>query len=156
MDGFWDFALTSVRVGGVDVSTSNLALLDTGSSYIIGPKAAVAHIAQLNNAKCFTMSNDDTEPQLTSCSQGTFDAAVIDCDQPFFNLEFVADDRVYVLEKEDLIIQVGTSFGDACILRLVGNDIPVSDKNLLDILTLHHSPSLIQFYQRDGFWGMSF
>jgi hypothetical protein len=123
--GFWDFALGEVKFGGTSVSTSNLALLDTGSSYIIGPTDAVAKIADMNHASCFTML-DRADPQLVECTSGDFDAAVIDCDQPMFNLEFVADGRTYVLEKEDLIIQVDTSFGKACVLRLVGSEgIPV-------------------------------
>lgn len=124
--GFWDFSLDDVRFGGTSVSTSNLAMLDTGSSYIIGPSEAVGKIANLNHASCFNMVHA-SQPQLVDCSSGIFDAAVIDCDQPFFNLEFVADGRVYVLEKEDLIVKSETSFGEACVLRLVGSEgIPVS------------------------------
>lgn len=124
--GFWDFTLQDVRFGGSSVSTSNLALLDTGSSYVIGPTEAVGKIAKLNGAKCFDMVQP-SKPQLVECSSGDFDAAVIDCDQPFFNLEFVADSRTYVLEKEDLIIETDTSSGTVCVLRLVGSEgIPVS------------------------------
>jgi hypothetical protein len=124
--GFWDFALQDVRFGGSSVSTSNLALLDTGSSYIIGPAVAVGKIANSNHASCFNMIQP-SQPQLVDCSSGVFDAAVIDCEQPFFNLEFVADGRAYVLEKEDLIIETETSLGKTCVLRLVGSEgIPVS------------------------------
>ncbi len=123
--GFWDFNLSQVKFGGTAVSTSDLALLDTGSSYIIGPADAVAQIAQMNHASCFNMIQA-TEPQLVDCSSGTFDAAVIDCEQPLFNLEFIADGYTYVLEKEDLVLQVHTGFGEACVLRLVGSEgIPV-------------------------------
>lgn len=130
--GFWDFALDTVKFGGTAVSTSNLALLDTGSSYIIGPSAAVAKIADMNHASCFTML-DAANPQLVECAgEHGFDAAVIDCDQPMFNLEFIADGRTYVLEKEDLILQVHTAFGEACILRLVGSEgIPVRNNTSL-------------------------
>lgn len=119
--GFWDFTLTQVKCGGKAVTTSNLALLDTGSSYIIGPSDAVGEIANLNHASCFNMI-EASKPQLVDCTSGTFDAAVIDCEQPFFSLEFIADGHTYVLEKEDLIIQVQTGFGEACVLRLVGSE----------------------------------
>jgi Eukaryotic aspartyl protease len=124
--GFWDLALQDVRVGGRSVSTSKLAFLDTGSSYIIGPPDSVGQIANLNHASCFNMTQP-SKPQLVDCSNGFFDAAVVDCDQPLFNVEFVADGRVYVLEKEDMLIETETSLGRACVLRLVGSEgIPVS------------------------------
>jgi hypothetical protein len=109
-----------------------LALLDTGSSYIIGPSEAVGEIAKLNHASCFNMLQS-SNPQIVDCTSGTFDAAVIDCEQPFFSLQFIADGHTYVLEKEDLIIKVQTSFGEACVLRLVGSEgIPVSSPTALD------------------------
>lgn len=120
-EGFWDFALDEIRFGGTSVVTSDLAMLDTGSAYLIGPSDTVAEIVTQNQASCFNMLRAD-QPQLVDCSTGEFDAAVIDCDQHFFNLEFVADGHIYVMEKEDLIVPVQTSFGQACVLRLVGSD----------------------------------
>lgn len=132
-EGFWDFQLQAVKFGGTSVTTSNLALIDTGSSYIVGPTDIVAQIATMNHASCFNMLSSG-DPQLVDCSQGDFDAAVIDCDQPFFNLEFVADGHTYVMEKEDLVLQVHTSFGEACLLRLVGSEgIPVSTTRCIGI-----------------------
>lgn len=127
-EGYWDFALEEVKFGGSKISTSNLALVDTGSSYIVGPMDDIANIAAMNKAKCFNMIySNDPEPVDCNVEEG-FDAAVIDCAQPLFNLEFVADGRTYVLEKEDLIIQVDTNWGPTCILRLVGSPgLPVSD-----------------------------
>ena len=133
--GFWDFALQDVRFGGSSISTSNLALLDTGSSYVIGPSEAVGKIANSNHATCFNMIQP-SQPQIVDCSTGVFDAAVIDCEQPFFNLEFVADGRTYVLEKEDLIVKTETSIGTACVLRLVGSEgIPVGHWILCGMLS---------------------
>lgn len=123
LEGYWDFALDSVRLGGTLLSSStgtNLAVVDSGSSYIIGPPDSIAQIASQNHASCFNMIRSE-EPQLVDCALSSFDAAVIDCDQPFFNLEFIANGHTYVLEKEDLMIQVETNLGPACILRLVGS-----------------------------------
>ena len=125
--GFWDLKLDDVRVGGTSVVTSHLALIDSGSSYIVGPLKDVGEIAKLNDATCFLLDDPDS-PQFVQCDDPDgFDAAVIDCDQPFFDIEFVADGKVYRLEKEDLIIDVVTPALDACILRLIGSkEIPVS------------------------------
>lgn len=125
-EGYWDFSLDLVKVGGTEMTTSNVALVDTGSSYIIGPPRDVAQFAVLNNAKCFTVdsaSNTFSPPQEVDCQreQG-FDASIIECDEPFFNLEFIADGITYVLEKEDLVLNIPTSFGQACVLRVVGSE----------------------------------
>jgi hypothetical protein len=130
-EGYWDFSLDIVKVGGTKMTTSNVALVDTGSSYIVGPPNDVAQFAVLNNAKCFTVdsaANTFNPPQEVNCTRAEgFDASIIDCDEPFFNLEFIADGKTYVLEKEDLVLQIPTSFGQACVLRIVGSDgIPVS------------------------------
>jgi hypothetical protein len=120
--GYWDFSLESVKVGGQSLTTSNLALVDSGSSYVVGPVDAVGQFASKNNAICFTLEDPDN-PDLVDCGNSDgWDAAVVDCNQPFFNLEFIADGVTYVLEKEDLVIEVDTSKGAACILRLVGSD----------------------------------
>ena len=129
-EGFWDFSLDLVKVGGTKMTTANVALVDTGSSYIVGPPDDVAQFAVLNNAKCFTVdttTNAFAPPQEVDCMRPEgFDASIIECNEPFFNLEFIADGVTYVMEKEDLILKIPTSFGDACVLRVVGSDgIPV-------------------------------
>lgn len=63
------------------------------------------------------------KPEFTPCdSPDGFDAAAIDCDQPFFSLDFEADGVVYMLEKADLVNVVTTDAGDVCILRLQQSD----------------------------------
>jgi len=125
-EGFWDFSLEVVKVGGTKMTTANVAVVDTGSSYIVGPPDDVAQFAVLNNAKCFTVNtntNAFAPPQEVDCMRPEgFDASVIECNEPFFNLEFIADGVTYVLEKEDLILKIPTSLGNACILRVVGSD----------------------------------
>lgn len=120
-EGYWDFALENIKFGGTSISTSNLGLVDTGSSYIVGPLESVAQIATMNQASCYNLLHSN-DPQEVDCSaEEGFDAAIIDCDQPMFNLEFLADGRTYVLEKEDLVIKVDTNWGEACILRVAGS-----------------------------------
>jgi Eukaryotic aspartyl protease len=132
---YWSLPLEQVKVGGQPLtvgqqqssssssSNSLLAILDSGSSYIVGPQASVAQLVQMNGAKCFTMENfNGASPQQVPCDQEAgFDGAILSsCNDPFFNLEFVMDGQVYVLEKEDLMVYVETLFGEACILRIVG------------------------------------
>jgi hypothetical protein len=129
--GYWDFRLEDVRVGGTSLPTSALALVDSGSSYIVGPLDDVGKFALMNGATCFLLEDINNPKEVDCDSKWGWDSAMIECDRPFFNLEFIADGVVYVLEKEDLLLRVDTSYGDACILRIVGNtDIPVSWKEI--------------------------
>eukprot|EP00980_Cylindrotheca_fusiformis_P013847 scaffold3596_cov126-Cylindrotheca_fusiformis.AAC.5 len=126
--GYWDFALDQVKVGGVELTTSKVALVDTGSSYIVGPPSDVAQFVIVNNASCFTIDPSSSGknlhlPQQVDCDgEEGFDVSIIDCDQPFYSLEFIVDGVIYILEKEDLVLSIPTSFGDACVLRVVGSD----------------------------------
>ena len=125
--GYWDFKLDNVRVGGENLQTSQLALVDSGSSYIVGPVDDVGKFAKLNNAKCFEMKDPLDRKEVDCDNEDGWDTAVVDCNKPFFALEFLADGAAYNLEKEDLIIDFNTSHGDACVLRVIGNDgVPVS------------------------------
>jgi hypothetical protein len=122
-EGYWDFKLDRVSVGGTSLPSSSLALVDSGSTYIVGPSDAVAQIAVTNGATCLNLVPGG-EPQFTDCL-GEFDVAAIDCVQPFFSLQFEADTAVYILEKDDLVTRVSSSDGDICLLRLQqSNEIP--------------------------------
>jgi len=124
-EGYWDFKLDRVSVGGTSLPSSSLALVDSGSTYIVGPSDAIAEIAIANSAACLNLVPGG-EPEFTECDSPTgFDAAAIDCDQPFFSLQFEADTAVYILEKDDLVTRISTSDGDICLLRLQpSNEIP--------------------------------
>jgi hypothetical protein len=121
---YWAVSLDKVRVGGTNLDNSStgssLAIVDSGSSYMVGPQAAVSKLVKMNNAKCFVLQQDNPK-QVDCSSEDGFDGALLkSCDDPFFNLEFILDGKVYVLEKEDLMVTVETLFGTACILRIVG------------------------------------
>lgn len=124
---YWTLPLEAVKVGGTTLVTANrgydhVAILDSGSSYLVGPQDSVAHMVKLNNAKCFTLEQSNNNPVQVACDNSDgFDGAVLNsCDDPFFNLEFIVQGVTYVLEKEDLLVTIDTLFGKACILRVVG------------------------------------
>jgi Eukaryotic aspartyl protease len=128
--GYWDFKLDVVKLGDSPLSgQSTLALVDSGSTYIVGPVDAVGYVAEQNQAVCFNMDEQQPDPSIVDCtSPFGFDAASIDCEQErFFSLEFVADGTSYVLGREELVDVIETSMGPLCLLRIMGNhDIPVS------------------------------
>jgi hypothetical protein len=132
-DKYWSVLIDDVKVGGTSLNKSSsstgdlIAVLDSGSSYIVGPQAPVAHLVQLNQAKCFRMDYVDgqasSDPKEVDCNDPAgFDGAVLNnCDDPFFSVEFVIDGKIYVLEKEDLMVHLDTLFGTVCILRVVAS-----------------------------------
>ena len=127
--GYWDFKLDTVKLGDSPLAAgSTLALVDSGSTYVVGPVDAIGYAAEQNQAVCFNMK-DDGEPDIVDCTNPFgFEAASIDCDQKTFHpLEFVADGTSYFLGREELVDVIETSLGPLCLLRLAGNgDIPVS------------------------------
>lgn len=117
-----------MEISGRALPTSDLAIVDSGSTYIVGPNAAIAVIAEVNFATCFQIPPIGN-PEIVSCaSPDGFDAAAIDCDWPFYDIEFKADGETYRLSKRDLLLDIETDLGDVCILRLMGsNDLPVRE-----------------------------
>jgi hypothetical protein len=129
--GYWDFKLDTVKLGNNPLAASTpLALVDSGSTYVVGPVDAIGYVAEQNQAVCFTVDDDvNGDPQVVDCtSPFGFDAASIDCEQKeFLPMEFVADGVSYFLGRDELVDQIETSMGDLCLLRLMGNrDLPVS------------------------------
>ncbi len=155
---YWSVKLDDVKVGGTSLNKGTtgtgplIAVLDSGSSYIVGPQAPVAHMVKLNNAKCFRMDQHSvqdgspatSDPKEVDCDDpGGFDGAVLNnCDDPFFSVEFIIDGRVYVLEKEDLMVHLDTLFGTVCILRVVASQTMNVRISLLVFMLAELSPLL--------------
>ena len=127
--GYWDFKLDLVKLGDSPLAAaSTLALVDSGSTYVVGPIDEIGYAAEQNKAVCFNMK-DNGDPDIVDCTNPFgFEAASIDCDiKTFLPLEFVADQTSYFLGREELVDVIETSMGPLCLLRLAGNaDIPVS------------------------------
>jgi hypothetical protein len=162
-DNYWAVQMNDVKVGGSSLITTTssgnsggggnsdddddddddlIAVLDSGSSYIIGPQESVARLVKLNNAKCFKLDSESgsNKPIEIDCDNPNgFDGAILNnCYDPFFSVEFIISGVTYVLEKEDLIIHIdtllnpdtgnntndsesNTNTSEACILRIVAS-----------------------------------
>lgn len=130
---YWSVNLDDVKVGGTTLNREDswsddiVAVLDSGSSYIVGPQEPIARLVELNNAKCFRMdhsTSSEPQPKEVDCNDPNgFDGAVLNnCEDPFFSVEFIIDGEVYVLEKEDLMVDLETVFGTVCIIRVVASE----------------------------------
>jgi len=124
-EGYWDFRLDDVQCGGKSLQSTDLGIADSGSTYIIGPSADVGAFAEMNKAMCFsfnTYGEVDNDSATLCDNPGGFDIAVVDCDSPFFPLEFFADGAKYTLDKDDLVLHVDTDNGPLCVLRMNGSE----------------------------------
>lgn len=122
--GYWDFKLQGVSIGGSDLATSDIAIVDSGSSFIVGPRDAVGQFAKQNEVICFAF-DDFLDPEEVDCGgEEGFDAAMVECDAQILDLEFRADGNRYTLTKDDLLFSLMTEFGPICLLRVSGGELP--------------------------------
>lgn len=119
-EGYWDFAVEKVEVGGLPIPTSSLAVVDSGSSFILGPPDAVSALAQLDGVVCLDLTVP-TAPQDVPCDSAEgFDAAVLDCNSPVFSVDLIADGTTYTLAKEDIVVELDTGMDSPiCLLRML-------------------------------------
>jgi hypothetical protein len=119
--GYWDFNLDGVEVGGKALPYSNKAIIDSGSTFIVGPSEAIGVLAQVNKVACFDLSSP-FGPDFVDCgSPFGFDTAAVDCDDALKDLKFFADGQTYIMGTEDLVMTMETSIGPLCILRIAGD-----------------------------------
>mmetsp|Transcript_51541 Transcript_51541/g.154744 ORF Transcript_51541/g.154744 Transcript_51541/m.154744 type:complete len:379 (-) Transcript_51541:34-1170(-) len=124
-EGYWDFRLDDVQVGGRSLQSTDLGIVDSGSTYVIGPSADVGAFAEMNKAMCFLFNSEgeiDEESMIKCDYPAGFDIAVVDCSQPFYPLELFADGAKYSLDKDDLVLEVSTEDGPLCVLRMNGSE----------------------------------
>lgn len=120
LDGFWIFNLDSVRAGEHELTTGGLAIVDSGSTLLIGPVDAVGKYAASNGMQCFDMTWDEPTPVDCDNAEG-FDLAVKDCNEPMTDLELVANGVTYPIYGEELLEEVDTFAGAVCVLQLAMN-----------------------------------
>ena len=131
--GYWDFRLDQVSFANQEISRSALALVDSGSSFLLGPNDAIGTLTKLAGVECFVLdppSSDNKNdvdtmlPQFVDCDDPMgWDTAAYDCDSVKFDgdLHFVADGVHHVLTQEQLTDRLSTSAGDICVLRVKGD-----------------------------------
>jgi hypothetical protein len=119
--GYWDFNLDGVEVGGETLPYSDKAIIDSGSTFIVGPSEAIGVLAQVNKVACFDLSSP-FGPDFVDCgSPFGFDTAAVDCNDSLKDLKFLADGETYIMRTEDLVMTVETSIGPLCMLRIAGD-----------------------------------
>lgn len=76
VDGYWSVDLVNLKLGGSSVlETKATAILDTGTSMIVGPYEDVGYLADMIGAWCVALAGADS-------------SAVIEVRESMFKLEY--------------------------------------------------------------------
>ncbi|CAM9387536.1 unnamed protein product [Choristocarpus tenellus] len=101
--GYWQIDLDDVKVEGTSSTSVNTAIVDSGTSLLVGPSAEVEVLAKKVGAIKFL--------------NGEY---IIPCTAQLPALTFTIGGKDYTLEGEDYIINAGK----VCLLAIMGMDIP--------------------------------
>lgn len=99
-------------------------MVDSGSTYVVGPSAEVGKFAEKNDALCFQLNGNgdiDENSQVNCDDAKGFDIGVVPCNTEVEPLVFHANGQQFSLGKDELVMPVQTSHGTLCVLRLNGS-----------------------------------
>jgi hypothetical protein len=145
--GYWDFHLDGVQVGdegkfsvhafevmrsgrsqqpvrlvGAEIESSNLALVDSGSTLLVGSREIVGRTVKKLGAQCLVLvdSQGGNFEEVECGDPSGFELAAVPCVGSLPPLKFIADGRTYTIDKADLLKQIDTSVGSIFLFKIVG------------------------------------
>ena len=119
--GFWDFALDKVTVGQEEILASKLALIDSGSTNVIGSTMAVGQIAKKLSLECFVLTESYPGIEAVECDNPFgFDFSATSCTEPLEPIVFQADGFSYELGTDEMLREVDTALGAVCVFNIMG------------------------------------
>ena len=98
----WALSIDKVGSNGTPISSKGVAILDSGSSYIVGPGKAVSDIAVANDFSCFQHHGDSAPVEVDCSGKDGFDTATVECSTNI-NLEIVVNGTSYLLGSSELL-----------------------------------------------------
>jgi len=104
--GYWQFDIDDITIGGGSVTAVKTAIIDTGTSLLVGPKKEVRAITKKLGAKCSILTGECMVDCSTLPSMPTIDVS-------FGGKSFSLTPKQYVLNVEG-----------ECLVGLMGMDIP--------------------------------
>ena len=111
-------------IGDEKINGSNIAVVDSGSTYVVGPSTEIGKFAEKNDALCFQLNENgdiDQNSQVDCYDANGFDIGVVPCKKEIDPLVFHANGQQFSLGKDELVMPVQTSHGTLCVLRLNGS-----------------------------------
>lgn len=103
----WNVKLNGVRMGGLDLPSSDIAIFDTTASFILGSIEAVAMYAVANQMTCMAIDRFRDEIEDVDCQNEVgFMRAYAPCDTDVMPLEIEIGNATFTLDKSALMIPV--------------------------------------------------
>jgi Eukaryotic aspartyl protease len=119
---YWSLDLSQVSVGQETLMDATATIIDSGSIFVEGPTEAVAAFAKINTVVCFDLDDNGDAIAVPCDSPLGFDAAATLCTHAILPLVFTTKDgESYQLGGNELSMDVKTSEGDVCFLRIMSN-----------------------------------
>ncbi|CAJ1965739.1 unnamed protein product [Cylindrotheca closterium] len=122
--GYWDFALDQVKVGSTELSSSSLAMVDSGKDFSAGPQESVGRFAKLLGLTCRNRTESGEYSIPVNCDDPFgYAAAYIECSYSYSMqaLTFVADGNAYHFSPSELFHEEASLLGGRiCVLNLEG------------------------------------
>ena len=118
---YWTLSLQGVKVDDeVFAYGGNIALLDSASTFLIGPPDGIAAYLKMNtNVECFDLNEAGAAFAVPCDNPFGFDAAVTPCDAPVLPMTFVVDNQSYEITTDELLLKVDTEAGPVCFVRVL-------------------------------------
>lgn len=128
--GFWDIKLKDILVGDknskrplTSVMSLTAAIVDSGTTFLVGPVSDVGLIASGFGARCVNVDDQGQQVDISCNDPGGFTYALTDCKSRSKNaksLDFLIDDEVYSFSERDLTVDLGDD-GLVCYLGIAAS-----------------------------------
>jgi Eukaryotic aspartyl protease len=122
--GYWDFALDGGATSNDQaLPSSTMAVVDSGSTELVGPTEAIQVLSEINAFSCFNIDLLG-EPEMVDCSNDKgFDLAAIECNNTdFAPIEFNSEGTTYRVTRSDLVVEVDEDDEDPlCMIHIDGD-----------------------------------
>lgn len=121
-ENYWSFRLQKVRVADQDLSTGAVAIIDSGSTIVIGPPVDISAFAKVNAIECFKFDLAGEAYPVPCYNAEGFDVAATLCSNNIVPLQFITEDgSLYELGAKELFLKVDTGSGEICVVRVVAS-----------------------------------
>ena len=132
-EGFWDILITRVDAGEDNnvLSTSGVAVVDSGSTYIVMPTNDLKKVAAHYSSTCVKTNEARTALNVVDCDvDGGFDFALVDCadtelpNSSTSNLDFYIEGVKYSMTPQELYVHSSSPLPTEkqCFLGIMGSD----------------------------------
>jgi len=118
---FWALSLQGIRVQDEDLPFGEFAIIDSGSTFVLGPAKGIGKYLELNGVECFDLDDFGDAIKVECNEEFGFDVAATTCENDLIPLSFFVGGEQYDITKDELLMKVETDSGEICFLRIMSD-----------------------------------